>query len=131
MTNLIHKTWVCLLLLTVLVPAFAEKALRDPTQPYGVETKQVVRRSDIKLQAIFYSASNPTVLVGGRYYYQGDNLSGMIITKITADTVYLQGMSGEVEVSMYPTIRHEVEYKKKANTAAQKNGNGVIKANGS
>lgn len=130
MTSSVITKMTCMALLAIALPCFASNVLRDPTQPYGVETKRIVQRSDIKLQAIFYNATKPTVLVGGRYYYQGDSLSGMIITKITSDTVFLQGISGEVEVSMYPTIRQSIENASSSDGAIKnKKAKPVSKAN--
>ena len=114
------KSWVyCLAALVVMSQASAQTALRDPTRPPGMGVTMATSGQNIKLQAIFYNKSKPSVLIGGRYYYEGDVYNGSVLTKIKRDDVILSGADGEVVVGMYPSIRRSV----KKNADATKKGN--------
>lgn len=94
--------------LVVVQGTYAQAALRDPTQPPGSSVKILVSGGDIKIQAIFYNKTKPSIIVDNKYYYEGDALSGAIIVKIGQDDVVLRGEGGEMTVSMYPSIREPV-----------------------
>lgn len=85
--------------------AWAESGLRDPTQPPGAKVSSNTKSANIKLQAIFYNATKPSVMIGGEYYYEGDTFQGNIVVKINRGSIVLRGGRGEIQVSMYPSIR--------------------------
>ncbi len=105
MNKVFIKILTILALVLLMSSVWADKALRDPTQPPGATVNIAVSKSDIKIQAIFYNKTKPAILVDGKYYYEGDALSGAIIVKINRDDVLLRGEGGEMKVSMYPSIR--------------------------
>ncbi len=99
----------CLAVLMLVSQASAQTTLRDPTRPPGAAVAIITSGKNIKLQAIFYNKTTPSVLINGKYYYEGDVYNGAVLTKIKRDNVILSGAGGEEIVGMYPSIRQPVK----------------------
>lgn len=81
-------------------------AHRDPTQPPGDFYRLKLQEHSIKLQAIYYNKQQPTVLINGKFYHEGDKILDALIVSIQKHRILLRGEGGEVSLEMaYPTIR--------------------------
>jgi hypothetical protein len=57
---------------------------------------------DLKLNAVFYSKTNPRVLLNGNIYTLGDNIQGVILKKIDVDKITVE-WDGRTRVIHLPT----------------------------
>lgn len=87
-------------------PAPAPAAPAPVTQPAPAPAQQpqpaAARPSDgsPRVQAIFYSANNPSAMINGRTVRNGDTLDGMVILQIKPKSVQVQTSQGVRELTI-------------------------------
>lgn len=103
------KGWAKVSGLLLLGLSMAAWAYRDPTQPPGEGYKLDMQTGSINIQAIYYNKRKPMVVIDKQFYYEGDQLGGATIIKITPTEVMMEGPGGAVKMTMgYPTVRKPV-----------------------
>ena len=93
---------------SLFLDAFAENALRDPTQPPFISTTTAstetsaaaATENEIKIDAIFSGKKHSTVIIGGNIFTVGDKILDATITAIDSHGIKLKNEDGEFEVVM-------------------------------
>jgi len=99
-----------LLILVLLVSGVSANELKDPTRPAGLQlsageaVEAGQQRDHIVLQAIFYHPEQAGALINGRRYAVGDVVGNSEILGIYADKVVLTGDSGEITLTLVPSV---------------------------
>jgi hypothetical protein len=74
----------------VVVAAPPVAALPVAAPPSVTQDTQVVWPVDLTLSAVFFSKTNPRVLINGNLYGVGDTVQGVLLTKIEKDEVTVE-----------------------------------------
>jgi len=93
---------------SLFLDAFAENALRDPTQPPFISTTTAATETsaatatenEIKIDAIFSGKKHSSVIIGNNIFTVGDKILDATITAIDSHGIKLKNEDGEFEVVM-------------------------------
>jgi hypothetical protein len=87
------------LLTVILYSSLSCAVLRDPTQPpSGIEAQRTLTPGDLVLTGIVISPNRSVAVINGLNKSVGDEIVGLRIVKIYANTVELAGPSGKISL---------------------------------
>jgi hypothetical protein len=83
----LHHPYLAVLLLSMSVPAIADR-LADPTRPpQGPRNQATGGRSSVRVEAILHSEYRRLAIVNGKIVHAGDHVSGVRIEEVLVDGV--------------------------------------------
>ncbi|MDP5291764.1 MSHA biogenesis protein MshK [Oceanimonas sp. CHS3-5] len=89
----------------------ATSSLQDPTRPLAGLTPPAAGSTELhaqtpaepRLQAIF-GGGQPSAILDGHRYVQGDTIGGYRLLRITSERVVLEGQGKRLVLSLFPTF---------------------------